>query len=191
MVYRTLIIANQNFYSSIIAQISPDFHDPELGKAKAGAGLMIVTESLEACLFRRSDQVNSPHNWGNLGGIRRASNQKGLEFSLITAIRESLEETDNNLPEGIILPAPIMYHRRGSGGHFFYLTYTLIVPNSAKQTYSPRLNWEHDEFRWFSQEERKEIKMHCGTKYVLERIDPANVLCAAQLLQDLLSLQVS
>lgn len=183
------IIADQEFYSSILAKVSSGFYDPELGKATGGAGLILVTESFDFGLFRRSDQVSSKHYWGNTGGVRRRNSQGGLEFSLVTAIRESIEEAEN-LPDGVILPLPTMYHRKFDKD-FFYLTYTLVVPDSVRDVYSPKLNWEHDDFRWFSKDELKNIKVHYGTQYALDRINSTSFLSAVQLLQDSPLLRVS
>jgi 8-oxo-dGTP pyrophosphatase MutT (NUDIX family) len=102
-----------------------------------GAGALVVSEDTGRCLLGlRSARVHSPGEWGIFGGYMEPKHRGPAHC----AHKERVQETGYKGPIAFIQRAP---YRKGP---FTFHNFIAIVPTE----FEPRLNWEHDEARWFN-----------------------------------------
>lgn len=132
---------------------------------KGGAGILIISPNMdEILLLKRSEAVQDPLLWGISGGARKETDI-GLENSLVTAVTESIEEM-GSLPRGFIRKQPYVYEKLGTS--FTYETYILEIDVGEKDTFTPSLNWENNEWSWYKLSALEEIDLHPGVREVLD-----------------------
>ncbi len=132
---------------------------------RGGAGLLIITpDAKEILLFKRSYSVMDPGLWGTTGGARKEIST-GMEHPLITAVTESIEEM-GPLPFGDIRKKPFIFLKPHTT--FTYHTYILEINPKEKKNFTPRLNWENDDWRWFRRDQVESVRLHPGVKVLLE-----------------------
>lgn len=153
---------------SKLAQLSHGFESKGRGEGpwgKGAAGLLIVTKDLQdVLLFRRSKHVDEPYLWGIPGGARKQT-ADGLEEAIITATSESKEEMDD-IPRGRIRVKPYVYQKPGT--EFTYATFILEIDPLDRQSFTPKLNWEHTDHRWFRRDSLNGVQLHPGVKDMLD-----------------------
>ena len=133
------------------------------------AGLLIATLAYEeVLLFKRSNKVSSPGKWSIPGGGRKSDNI--YELSVETALRETNEEA-GHVPKGLLLPDYFIY--KDPINKRLYKTHVMEVSKQERNNYLPKLNWEHDSWRWFKIDELKHRDdIHPGVRHVFNKIDP-------------------
>jgi 8-oxo-dGTP pyrophosphatase MutT (NUDIX family) len=123
---------------------------------RRAAGLLIQrTDNKKILLLLRSAEVMDPGLWGIPGG-----RVEPWEDDLNAAIRESEEEL------GEVYGLEITGVRSIVSGEFMYSTYFAKMPGAVAAAWTPELNWENDDWGWFSL--RKLPKdVHPGVREVL------------------------
>lgn len=127
----------------------------------AAAGVMIISQSGDkVLLLKRSNQVEEPGVWSTPGGAL-----KNGDTALQTAIIELQEEA--GYPTcAAICTTPVENENDG----YVYSTYLMQLPYT-ENAYFPRLNWEHDEWRWFGLREiLYNTDVHPGVKFVVQAL---------------------
>lgn len=111
----------------------------ELRWGKKAAGFMIFRGDGRVLLTLRSQEVDSPGIWSIPGG--RIEDAEDAPYA---ALNEAVEEL------GSLPPIKIVDQHLYRSGQFQYLT--LIAKMSERQArgWKPRLNWENDDWGWFS-----------------------------------------
>lgn len=135
------------------------------GQARWGqraAGLLIEREDNgKFMLTLRSAEVMDPGVWGIPGGRVEPG-----ETDIEAAFAEAEEELG---PLPVIIPIKSFENRSGD---FTYTTYHGVMPSWAAKKWKPKLNWENDDWKWFSL--RKLPKnVHPGVLEVFEAIENA------------------
>ena len=111
---------------------------------KVGAGLLLASQGEVLLLLRRSQ--HNDLTWGLPGG-NREEGDAGLEA---TALREATEEV-GQLPPLIVLSSHLT--RRGRVGAKQYTVFVCAVEPAVRAAWTPVLNHEHREHRWFRVED--------------------------------------
>lgn len=123
---------------------------------RRGAGLLIkIADSDKVLLVHRSRYVLDPGLWGLPGGRVEPG-----ETDFEAAIREGMEE---------LWSLPLMQiigKFSTKTGEFTYTTFLAVVLWAIAEAWEPVLNWEHDEWRWFSTKKLPK-NTHPGVKVVL------------------------
>ncbi len=105
-----------------------------------------------------------PGLWGTTGGARKEMSMR-MEHPLVTAVTESIEEM-GPLPFGNIRKKPFIFIKPHTT--FTYHTYILEINPKEKKNFTPRLNWENDDWRWFRRDQVESVRLHPGVKVLLE-----------------------
>lgn len=122
---------------------------------RAAAGALVVAENTGRFLIaHRAEGTLQPNTWGTWGGAIDAG-----ETPEQTVIRELHEETEFICDAGKILPLYVFEHDTG----FRYNNYLVI----ASEEFSPVLNWEMQEFGWFTYGQWPD-PLHFGLKRLLK-----------------------
>lgn len=149
-----------------------DYEGIEVGYTTSGrwgigaAGVLVTSTNPtpEFLLFKRSKYVEQPGEWSIPGGARKTNQDGELTNPLNTAISELREEA--GLPRGSICTTPIIYDSED----YSYYTYILNI-EYGKVCYTPRLNWENSECKWFSKEELLKLPtLHKGVRFVIDQL---------------------
>jgi 8-oxo-dGTP pyrophosphatase MutT (NUDIX family) len=143
---------------------------------RAGAGVLFhCTYDDTYLLVRRSRDVEQPGTWGvpggacGKGGFYEDSQGRAIPTAQAwkCAQRETIEEL-SWLPVRRGARMPIVYQK----GKFRYTTFIVDVDKDEKHdaNIAIALNWENDEFRWFSLAQMAALgdKLHFGVQYVLQ-----------------------
>lgn len=132
----------------------------------AGAGILFFDHlQRRYLLLLRSADVLDPGLWGIPGGaIPRRSTTGQLLNPWVAAQNEVLEETGKRLHDSVEPDAEVTWHAPNSS--FWYKTFLVAVP-----TFTPRLNWESDDFGWFTQQEVRALgdELHPGVRWAFTR----------------------
>jgi 8-oxo-dGTP pyrophosphatase MutT (NUDIX family) len=132
---------------------------------RSAAGILVVSPDLqEILLLKRSPNVEDPYLWGIPGGARKET-ANGLEEAIITAVTESCEEI-GRLPKGRIRKQPYIYQKPETS--FTYETFILEIDTINREFFTPRLNWENTDYRWFKRNSLNCVPLHPGVKEVLD-----------------------
>lgn len=122
----------------------------------AGAGLFIICqEDNSAFLLKRSSLVNEPGTWGLPGGKIEPGED---EYS--AAIRESLEELG-----GLPTIESTLDKVNFKDNNFTYTTFIVNISLQSKKSWTPILNWENTEYKWFPLTAMPS-NLHFGVKYI-------------------------
>jgi 8-oxo-dGTP pyrophosphatase MutT (NUDIX family) len=126
-----------------------------------GAGLLLTTGE-KVLLLLRSGEVEEPGTWGLAGGAVRRDDRNG-KFQDVkqAALQESQEEM------GTVPPHRIVGQYAYQEPNFQYTTFIGQVAPKVAETWQPRLNWENDDYGWFSPEELKDLPLHFGATALL------------------------
>ena len=112
---------------------------------KVGAGLLLACEGEVLLLLRRS--VHNDLTWGLPGGNREEQDGGSLEA---TAVREAAEEM-GALPPLTVASSHLT--RRGRLSAKQYTVFVCRVEPAVRAAWTPVLNHEHREARWFQIED--------------------------------------
>jgi 8-oxo-dGTP pyrophosphatase MutT (NUDIX family) len=141
---------------------SERMHDGHWGRRAAG---ILFTDRRRVLLLLRSDRVLDPGVWGIPGGAVSVSDdlQRG-------ALREVREEI-GGIPANAYPYDRVVLHAQ-DGTAFTFTTFVWGVPRDDAEAFEPVLNWESDDWGWFSQEDLLDLELHPGVRYaLLERYD--------------------
>lgn len=127
-----------------------------------GAGLLLTTGE-KVLLLLRSDEVEEPGTWGISGGAVRRDSDTGAHQDLKSAALQEAREEMGRVPPHRIVGQWV--YREGS---FRYTTLVGLVDPDLPDQWEPRLNWESDDFGWFTIEEVAELDLHFGVVALLE-----------------------
>lgn len=108
------------------------------GKYAAGI-LFLCIPTGRILLGHRSNDVEQPLTWGTFGGAPKGGEQIA---PIDLAIEETYEETGYEAPKSNITPIYVFQHQSG----FRYFNFLCTVD----EEFSPHLNWENIDARWFS-----------------------------------------
>lgn len=104
------------------------------------AGILIYCPGTgEILLLKRSGFTFNSGKWSVPGGAKRES-----ETFLLAAKREAAEEMQG-LPCGTVREEPYIYKKK----NFTYQTFILDISVEERGIFSPRLNWENTDYKWF------------------------------------------
>ncbi len=142
---------------------SRPLQNPKKNPQRGGAGILFI-HGKKMLLMRRSSQVKNPGQWGIPGG----GAERG-ESSLQTAIRETEEEA------GRQAAAYVAHGKKGLSGTVRYFhgpllfgaaftTFLCLVPKEFK----PKLNWEHDDWKWVTRQQADRMNLHKGVRKMLK-----------------------
>jgi 8-oxo-dGTP pyrophosphatase MutT (NUDIX family) len=130
-----------------------------------GAGALLTTG--ERCLLLlRSSDVLDPGVWGVPGGAVRVDRETGEPEDLWSAARKEVEEEAGlNIDRvGRVVDTTVFKAPRGS---FRYTTFIVYVPEAWAAASRPSLNWESDEYGWFTKNEIERLPLHPGVTFTL------------------------
>lgn len=149
--------------------------NPDVGLTPAGhwgnaaSGILFVTPQKSMLLLRRSDDVLHPGTWGIPGGAIPEVDGAFESSSFENALNEASEELGIGVvPHFKLLGSAVM---QDENSDFTYETFVGLV----KRGFEPRLNWEHDDWGWFSVDEARHLDLHPGFRDLLDSIDPWNL----------------
>jgi len=117
---------------------------------KVGAGFFVVSEG-EALLLLRGKKSGNPLTWGLPGG-----NVDEGETAIQTALREAEEELGEPIPNYDIKSEVVT--TRGKKGDKIFTVFLVQISPQDKQTFRPKLNKEHVEYKWFSLPELQDVQ---------------------------------
>jgi GNAT superfamily N-acetyltransferase/ADP-ribose pyrophosphatase YjhB (NUDIX family) len=127
-----------------------------------GAGLLLTTGE-KVLLLLRSDEVEEPGTWGISGGaVRRDSDTGDFQDLKQAALQEAREEMGRVPPHRIV--GQWVYQE----GRFRYTTFVGMVDPEVLDQWEPRLNWENDDYGWFTQDELADLDLHFGVVALLD-----------------------
>jgi len=109
----------------------------------------------DVLVLRRSPKVASPRTWAVPGGHVEPG-----ESTLEAAVRE-IDEEILNAPARYVVSEELVF-----GGD---LDFTMFIA-PLRRRFTPRLNWENDDYRWADREQLSRLKLHPGFKKILQRI---------------------
>jgi 8-oxo-dGTP pyrophosphatase MutT (NUDIX family) len=142
---------------------------------REGAGIMIIcTEDQTVFLLRRSEDVEEGGTWGIAGGAlqegyydetKKSKEDPSSEEEFIDTATTEVKEEMGSLPKG----GEFVTKTKSRKGNFVYKTFVYNIPAVAKKGWSPSLNWESDEARWFSIDELPS-NLHPGVSFTLKKI---------------------
>ena len=136
----------------------------------AASGLLLTTGD-RILLLLRSEDVQDPGFWGIPGGAIPVDQRGDRKDALQSAVDETREETGLQLPPGSEVVGETIFR----DGSFSFTTYLVRVPASLSRA-RVRLNWENDDFGWFTQGEVEELiaagDLHHGVVYTLRQMLP-------------------
>lgn len=116
-----------------------------MSKALKAAGVLF-TNGKQFLLLKRSNTVSWSGSWGMPGG-RAEYGENPLE----TASRECKEEIGIDLSK--IINANCIGIRKCSSGYFVFIYY-------INELFTPELNDEHDDWKWATESELKQLPLH-------------------------------
>jgi 8-oxo-dGTP pyrophosphatase MutT (NUDIX family) len=136
------------------------FIDGNWGRAGSG---MLFTTGEKILLLKRSRQVLEPGTWGIPGGAIPEWNgkMKNPKQSALDEVREEL---------GFVPSFKIVDKYVYKKNSFVFYTYIAI-----SSEFTPKLNWESDDFQWFFQDDIFSLNLHPGVKQLLLFKDPFNL----------------
>lgn len=142
-------------------------HRPILEKTgyfgRRGAGAIIMARSTgRVAIGLRSQEVLESGTWGTFGGAIPSG--VGVEES----VRREIEEECGATQIDELIPL-FVFEDENVG--FRYDNFLAVVPDE----FEPRLNWEHEEIRWFDVGDWPDL-LHFGLKAILEDEAGRNVL---------------
>lgn len=148
------------------------FDEGMVGKhwGSAASGLLLTTGE-RVLLLLRSEEVQDPGVWGIPGGAIPVAKGGARKDSYESALDETREEA------GLVLPsdAKVLGETVFRDGSFTFTTYVVRVPRSMEQA-RLILNWENDDYGWFTAEEVDELReagdLHHGLGFTLDRLSP-------------------
>jgi 8-oxo-dGTP pyrophosphatase MutT (NUDIX family) len=124
---------------------------------RRAAGLIIErVDNGKILLVLRSAEVMDPGVWGIPGG-RVEPDETELEGAL-----QEAEEELGTLPH-----IRIVGETRMESGDFSYTTFFAQVPGPIAEVWKPELNWENDDWKWFSKK-RPPKNLHPGVMAALQ-----------------------
>ena len=143
---------------------------------KAGAGILPICETTgRMLLFLREYKAGDDDSgkWATAGGMMKDDELKMSADvgSREAALREFKEETGEKDPFSRLISS---YVYKSPDGSFTYYNFIGIVP----EEFTPKLNSEHDEFKWFSANDLKLVPrelFHFGIKLLFAN-DQATIL---------------
>ena len=123
---------------------------------RRAAGLLIErSDNGQILLLLRSAEVMDPGLWGIPGG-RVEPGESDLEAALA--------ETEEEL--GGFPSLQVIGEKSMRSGDFTYTTFFASMPGELAQAWTPQLNWENDEWKWFSKN-KLPIRLHPGVRKVI------------------------
>lgn len=129
---------------------------------RRGAGILFQrTDDGRIFLALRSAEVQDPGVWGIPGG----QVEEG-ERDLDAAFAETAEEV-GSIPSQIEIIGDHVYKAKG----FTFTTYHVTITGSSADAWKPTLNWESDDWGWFSINDRPK-NLHPGVVAVLDALRP-------------------
>ena len=126
-----------------------------------GAGLLLTTGE-KVLLLLRSGEVEEPGTWGISGGAVRRDSDTGQHQDVKSAALQEAREEMGSLPPYRITGSWIYQE-----GSFRYTTFVGTVDPEVIDTWAPALNWENDDYGWFSHEELADLDLHFGVEALL------------------------
>jgi len=156
-----------------VLYIEPKQKNPDVGLTASGhwgneaSGVLFVTPDRTMLLLRRSLDVLEPWTWGIPGGAI-PEDEDGPELSpLDNAMKEAEEEVGPAfLKQRQKLLGSVVMEDPDSG--FRYTTFVV----SVWRPFDVTLNWEHDDWGWFTEEDLPELDLHPGFAEFLSSVDP-------------------
>jgi len=142
------------------------FH-PATFPQSGGAGFLFVQDG-KMLLLKRSEGVSDPGKWGIPGGCVSAEDK----HFLAAATRECDEECGTT-PRMILLDQNLTVEKEDPESGYVQ-TYKVFVAK-PEEPFEPELNWEHDEYGWFSYHEAKELPLQGMLWGVLAHMDPTKI----------------
>lgn len=139
------------------------FH-PSTFPQSGGAGFLFVKDG-KMLLMKRSEGVSDPGKWGIPGGAVSAEDQ----HYLAAATRECDEECGST-PHMTLLDQNLTVETEDPESGYVR-TYKVFVAK-PEEPFDPELNWEHDEYGWFSYHEAKELPLQGMLWGVMAHMDP-------------------
>jgi len=129
----------------------------------AGSGLLFTTGS-RVLLLLRSPYVADPGCWGIPGGAIPVSKGDGRRLdAFASAVKEAEEELGVEPLPPYRVAGSVVYR----DGGFVYTTFVLAVEDAVMDSMEPVLNWESDDWRWFTERELRSVRVHPGVEHVL------------------------
>lgn len=144
--------------------LNPERTEPFFGSRAAGL-FLICQEDNTAFLLKRSSYVNEPGTWGIPGG--KVEEGEDLKEA---AIREVNEEV-GGLPSLGKLLDTLTYKEED----FTFTTFVYSISLEEKKRWSPVLNWESTEFRWFPLSALPS-NLHFGVKFIKKLQQEAGII---------------
>jgi 8-oxo-dGTP pyrophosphatase MutT (NUDIX family) len=121
------------------------------------AGVLLKCDH-DILLLHRSHHVDAPGTWSIPAGKLNAD-----EDAWLGATREMYEETRIDLRGRH--PETKFEDRRGDHGvSSTFTTFLVEIEPDQKHTISPRLNWEHTEWRWVDLDDLSQYEIHFGLR---------------------------
>jgi 8-oxo-dGTP pyrophosphatase MutT (NUDIX family) len=135
----------------------------------AGSGILYFHD-IYILLLKRSGEVVSPYVWGVPGGAIPVDSRTGHPMDpLQSALKEAREEMGRLPPGGDAQPSDV-HVAEDPISHFRYTTYSIELAEVAFFGWEPRLNWEHDDWGWFTVHEAlMQLDLHPGVADMLSR----------------------
>jgi 8-oxo-dGTP pyrophosphatase MutT (NUDIX family) len=140
---------------------------------KVGAGIIAYAQDTGNFLLAlRSDEVEEPNTWSNIGGaISGAPGERGVRSPLVGAKKEFAEETGYMGEFEQVTP---LYVFRAPRGKFEYHNFLAVVPEEFDPRPSEEHGWETRSFVWMPLKAVLDLpRKHPGLKMLLS--DPASI----------------
>jgi 8-oxo-dGTP pyrophosphatase MutT (NUDIX family) len=129
-----------------------------------GAGL-ILTTGQRVLLLLRSGEVEQPGTWGIAGGAVRVDSNTGRPQDLKRAALQEAKEELGTVPIFRSI-GQWVYH----DGDFTYTNFVGRVSEQVAESWRPSLNWENDDYGWFTMEEMVNLPLHFGVDALLDAV---------------------
>jgi len=126
---------------------------------KAAGFLFFCPEDNSIFLMKRSEKVSEPGVWSIPGG----GVEKGETF--LDAAKREVEEEAGSIPEFLHIINNTLFQLND----FQYKTFVAEMSKEQKDSWKPKLNFEHDEYKWFDLNDLPN-KLHHGVKFTLDQI---------------------
>jgi 8-oxo-dGTP pyrophosphatase MutT (NUDIX family) len=130
-----------------------------------GSGILFTTGE-RILLLHRSSGVEEPGTWGIPGGAVPQTSKGTFRDPYVSAKQETREEL-GTLPTHQVVDQYVYQEDR-----FRYVTYVAKVSAMTARRFRPTLNWENDDYGWFTQEELQSLDLHFGVVELLHHVDP-------------------
>lgn len=131
-----------------MSEFNPNYKENRV-MAKIGQKILIFNKKGEVLFLQRSDKCSRPHGWDLVGGGLDVGEgtYEGLE-------REVAEETQIKIQN--IIPLHTQLETTDDGSSVLMIGYK---GETVEEKPTPVLSWEHENYKWLSQEEALKVEL--------------------------------